>query len=96
MAFFIENLFDVVPPEIPNSFRSGYRSSDATRSARGCLEPFHAIDSPWFRYNYDAGNFLCGGEEPYPPACELPKDYIPQHAFQGRSPIRPCPARPSG
>jgi hypothetical protein len=75
-ALLIENLLDVAPPDIPNSFRGGYRSNDATRRARGCLEPFHAIDSLWFRCNYDAGNLLCGGEKPYPPACELPKDYI--------------------
>jgi sugar phosphate isomerase/epimerase len=82
MALLIENLFDVVPLEIPNSFRSGYRSSEATRSAWGCLEPFHAIDSPYFRYNYDAGHFLCGGEEPYRPASELPKDYIRNMHFR--------------
>ena len=76
VVLLIENLFDVVPEEIPETFRKRYRSSDATRSAQGCLRLLQAVDSPWFRLNYDPGNFLCGGEEPYPYAYEILKDYI--------------------
>jgi sugar phosphate isomerase/epimerase len=72
----IDNLFDAVPPEIPASFRQRYRSSDATRTARGCLRLLKAVDSPWYRFNYDPGNFLIGGEEPYPYAYELLRGYI--------------------
>lgn len=82
VVLLIENLFDAVPPEIPDSFRSRYRSSDATRSARGCLKLLQAADLPWFRYNYDPGNFLCGGEEPYPYAYEILKDYIRNMHFK--------------
>jgi sugar phosphate isomerase/epimerase len=76
VVLLIENLFDVVPPEIPETFRLRYRSSDATRTARGCRKLLEAVGSPWFRFNYDPGNFLCGGEEPYPYAYTLLKDYI--------------------
>ena len=76
VVLLIENLFDVVPPEIPETFRLRYRSSDSTRTARGCRKLLEAVGSPWFRFNYDPGNFLCGGEEPYPYAYTLLKDYI--------------------
>jgi sugar phosphate isomerase/epimerase len=76
VVLLIENLFDVVPPEIPETFRQRCRSSDATRTARGCRRLLEAVDSPWFRCNYDPGNFLCGGEEPYPYAYAILKDYI--------------------
>jgi sugar phosphate isomerase/epimerase len=76
VVLLIDNLFDAVPPEIPATFRQRYRSSDATRTARGCLRLLQSVDSPWFRLNYDPGNFLIGGEEAYPYAYELLKDYI--------------------
>lgn len=46
VVLLIENLFDVVPPEIPDTFRLRYRSSDATRTARGCLKLLEAVGSP--------------------------------------------------
>lgn len=76
IVLLIENLFDVVPEEIPETFRTRYRSSDATRTAKGVRKLIEAVGSPWFRLNYDPGNFLCGGEEPYPYAYEILKDYI--------------------
>lgn len=76
VVLLVENLFDVVPTEIPETFRQRYRSSDATRTAQGCRRLLEAVDSPWFRFNYDPGNFLCGGEEPYPYAYEILKEYI--------------------
>lgn len=76
VVLLMENLFDAVPPEIPETFRHRYRSSDATRTAKGCRRLLEAVDSPWFRFNYDPGNFLCGGEEPYPYAYAILKDYI--------------------
>jgi sugar phosphate isomerase/epimerase len=72
----VENLFDAVPPEIPATFRQNYRSSDVTRSAGGCLALLEAVDSEWFRFNFDPGNFFIGGEEPYPYAYRLLKPYI--------------------
>jgi sugar phosphate isomerase/epimerase len=72
----IENLFDAVPPEIPATFRQNYRSSDVTRSAKGCLALLEAVGSEWFRLNFDPGNFYVGGEEPYPYAYRLLKPYI--------------------
>jgi len=72
----IENLFDAVPPEIPASFRRFYRSTDVTRSANGCLALLEQVASPWFRFNFDPGNFFIGGEEPYPYAYKLLKPYI--------------------
>ena len=72
----IDNLFDIVPEEIPPTFRSRYRSSDVTRSARGCRHLLEAVNSPWFQYNYDPGNFFCAGEEPYPYAYDLLRDFI--------------------
>ena len=76
VTLLIENLFDAVPAEIPESFRRRYRSSDPTRTAQGCRRLLEAVDSPWFQFNYDPGNFLCGGEEPYPYAYEILRDYI--------------------
>lgn len=76
VVLLIENLFDVVPTEVPETFRARYRSSDATRTAQGVKKLIDAVGSPWFRFNYDPGNFLCGGEEPYPYAYDILKDYI--------------------
>jgi sugar phosphate isomerase/epimerase len=91
VVLLIENLFDAVPSEIPAAFRQRYRSSDVTRTARGCLHLLETVDSPWFRFNYDPGNFLIGGEEPYPYAYELLKDYICNiHLRMRSSSIRIC------
>src|SRR6185437_8401490 len=76
VTLLIENLFDAVPAEIPESFRQRYRSSDATRTAQGCERLLEAVGSPWFQFNYDPGNFLCAGEEPYPYAYEILKSHI--------------------
>ena len=76
VTLLIDNLFDVVPPEIPDSFRQRYRSGDVTRTAQGCRRLLEAVGSPWFQFNYDPGNFLCSGEEPYPYAYEILKGYI--------------------
>lgn len=76
VTLLVDNLFDIVPLEILATFRGRYRSSDVTRSARGCRRLLESIDSPWFQYNYDPGNFLCAGEEPYPYAYDVLKDFI--------------------
>lgn len=76
VTLLIDNLFDSVPLEIPATFRQRYRSSDVTRSARGCRQLLESVNSPWFQYNYDPGNFLVSGEEPYPYAYDLLKDFI--------------------
>jgi sugar phosphate isomerase/epimerase len=76
VTLLIDNLFDSVPSEIPATFRQHYRSRDVTRSARGCRQLLESVNSPWFQYNYDPGNFLVSGEEPYPYAYEVLKDFI--------------------
>jgi sugar phosphate isomerase/epimerase len=76
VTLLIDNLFDAVPEEIPSTFRQRYRSSDVTRSANGCRQLLETVNSPWFQLNYDPGNFLCSGEEPYPYAYDVLKDFI--------------------
>lgn len=76
VTLLIDNLFDSVPEEIPATFRQHYRSSDVTRTVKGCQQLLESIDSPWFRYNYDPGNFRCSAEEPYPYAYDVLKDFI--------------------
>lgn len=76
VTLLIDNLFDSVPSEIPATFRQRYRSTDVTRTARGCLQLLESVNSPWFQYNYDPGNFRCSEEEPYPYAYDLLKEFI--------------------
>ena len=49
---------------------------DITRKAERVLELVQAVNSPYFRLNYDPCNFYFAGEEPYPFAFELLKKYI--------------------
>jgi sugar phosphate isomerase/epimerase len=50
--------------------------TDCTRRAEWVLELMENINSPYFRANYDPCNFYFAGEEPFPYAYELLKDYI--------------------
>ncbi len=76
VTLLVDNLFDSVPEEIPATFRQHYRSSDVTRSVKGCQQLLESVNSPWFQYNYDPGNFRCSAEEPYPYAYDVLKDFI--------------------
>jgi sugar phosphate isomerase/epimerase len=49
---------------------------DPTRKAEYVLELVETVDSPYFRINFDACNFYFAGEEPYPYAYNLLKNYI--------------------
>jgi len=49
---------------------------DLTRRAVGVRRIIEAVNSPFFRVNYDPCNFYFAGEEPYPYAYELLKDHI--------------------
>lgn len=49
---------------------------DVTRDARWVRRIAEAISSPYFRLNFDPCNFYFAGEEPYPYAYRLLKDYI--------------------
>jgi sugar phosphate isomerase/epimerase len=49
---------------------------DHTRKAEGVLRIVESIDSPFFKVNFDPCNFYFAGEEPYPYAYHLLKDYI--------------------
>lgn len=50
--------------------------TDCTRRAEWVLELMETINSPYFRANYDPCNFYFAGEEPFPYAYKLLKDYI--------------------
>lgn len=50
--------------------------SDVTRRADGCLKLLRAVNSDCFLLNFDACNFYVAGEEPYPYAYLLLKDYV--------------------
>ena len=76
VVLLLENLFDLVPNDVPDSFREWYRASDYSRSADACLELMQTVNSEYFQLNFDPCNFYIGGEEPYPYAYELLKDYI--------------------
>jgi sugar phosphate isomerase/epimerase len=76
VTLLIDNLFDAVPAEIPATFRQRYRSTDVTRTAKGTLQLLETVNSPWYQYNYDPGNFACGGEEGYPYGYDILKDFI--------------------
>lgn len=49
---------------------------DITRRAEYVLELVEEVDSPYFRLNFDPCNFYFAGEEPYPFAFNLLKNYI--------------------
>jgi sugar phosphate isomerase/epimerase len=51
--------------------------TDVTRTAEGCLELVEFIDSPYFKINFDPCNLHIAGEEAFPYAYELLKDYSP-------------------
>ncbi len=76
VVLLLENLFDLVPNDVPDSFRAWYRASDYSRSADACLELIQKVNSKYFQLNFDPCNFYIGGEEPYPYAYELLKDHI--------------------
>jgi sugar phosphate isomerase/epimerase len=76
VTLLVDNLFDSVPDEVPATFRQHYRSTDVTRTAKGTLQLLESVNSPWFQYNYDPGNFRCSAEEPYPYAYDILKDFI--------------------
>lgn len=59
----LENEFDIT-------------GKDTTRSAEKVLELVKSVDSKHFRLNFDLCNFYFAGEEPYPYAYRLLKDYI--------------------
>lgn len=50
--------------------------NDPTKSAVQCREIMEFMDSPCFKLLYDPGNFYIGGEEPYPYAYNLLKEFI--------------------
>lgn len=50
--------------------------TDCTRRADWIRELIETVNSPFFRVNFDACNFYFAGEEPFPYAYELLKDYI--------------------
>ena len=52
-------------------------ATDVTRTAEGCLELVEYVDSPFFKINFDPCNLHIAGEEAYPYAYELLKDYSP-------------------
>ena len=76
VTLLIDNLFDAVPEEIPATFRQRYRSTDVTRTVKGTRRLLETVNSPWYQYNYDPGNFACGGEEGYPYGYDILKDFI--------------------
>ena len=49
---------------------------DVTRTAEGVCSVIEAVNSPFFRVNFDPCNFYFAGEEPYPYAYALLKDHI--------------------
>jgi sugar phosphate isomerase/epimerase len=59
----LENEFDVT-------------GTDLTRRADDVLKLGKAINSPFFKLNFDPSNFYIAGEEPYPYAYEILKDHI--------------------
>jgi sugar phosphate isomerase/epimerase len=50
--------------------------TDCTRHAELVLELMEIINSPYFRTNYDPCNYYFAGEEPFPYAYEMLKEYI--------------------
>ena len=76
VVILLENLFDLIPTQVPDSFREWYRASDYTRSADACLELLETVNSEYFKLNFDPENFYVGGEEAYPYAYELLKAHI--------------------
>jgi len=54
----------------------GPSESDITRTAQGVLHLIQGVGSDSFKLNFDPCNFYIAGEEPYPFAYNLLKDYI--------------------
>lgn len=50
--------------------------TELTRRAEWLLTLMNRVDSPQLRLTFDASNFLLAGEEPYPHAFEILKNYI--------------------
>lgn len=50
--------------------------SDITRRPESLLKLMRAINSPYFRVNFDPANYVCAGVEPYPYAYKILRDYI--------------------
>jgi sugar phosphate isomerase/epimerase len=50
--------------------------TDITRRAENVLKLVQQIDSPYFRLNFDPCNFYFAGEEPFPYAYSLLKNYV--------------------
>ena len=76
VVLLLENLFDLVPNEVPDSFRQWYRSSDYSGLPDACLELVELVGSEHFGINFDPCNFYIGGQEPYPYAYERLKPHI--------------------
>lgn len=51
-------------------------SADITASSDGMLFLINAVDSPYFKTNYDATNYYHGGDEPFPYPYEILKRHI--------------------
>ena len=65
-----ENVVIVLENEFEKS------GTDITRKAENVLELVEQINSPYFRLNFDPCNFYFAGEEPFPYAYNLLKEYI--------------------
>ena len=50
--------------------------NEATATARTCLEFLEAMNSDYFKLNFDPANFYIAGEEAYPYAYDLLKEHI--------------------
>jgi sugar phosphate isomerase/epimerase len=59
---------------LENEFEATGR--DVTRTAEGVCGVIEAVNSPFFKVNFDPCNFYFSGEEPYPYAYALLKDHI--------------------
>jgi len=59
---------------LENEFETTGR--DLTREAEGVLRLMEAVNSPFFRLNFDPCNFYFAGEEPYPYAYKLLQRHI--------------------
>lgn len=70
-----KNIIIVLENEF-NVLRDDPDRSDVTRKAEGVLKLMKAVDSPFFRVNFDLCNFYIAEEEPYPYTYEILKGYI--------------------
>jgi len=73
VTILLENEFSIVPPDNPGRL---FGRPEITGTAENCLRILRAVNHPRFRFNFDAPNFCCAGEEPFPKAYRLLKDYI--------------------